>query len=326
MVLSLISRDFEVCSDDGRRLRVNVTGASDGYPVFLMHGTPGSRRGPRPRGIVLYRLGLQLVSYDRPGYGRSDRAEGRVVADAAHDVASIARALRIEEFAVVGRSGGGPHALAAAALYPDLVSSVAVLVSLAPRNARGLDWFGGMSEHNVREFMTADDGSDPDFQEVRQWAAAVGRDPRHMFQLLHPDLCEFDHRVVGDVALRGLLLDTYREGLRQGPEGWIDDVVAIRRPWGFELSGIRARTLLWHGANDRFSPVEHSYWLHRQMTAARTSATLHIQPKIGHFGAVEVLPEVLSWVVDGVSSVERSSFSSATATDRSPPRVATHSG
>ena len=143
-----------------------------------------------------------------------------------------------------------------------------------------------------------------------------------MIQLLRPDLCEFDHRVVGDVALRRLLLDTYREGLRQGPGGWIDDVVAFRRSWGFELSDIRARTLFWHGANDRFSPVEHSSWLHRQMTGARTPATLHIQPKIGHFGAVEVLPDVLSWIVDGLHSVERSAFSGRTTSvvDR-PSRV-----
>jgi pimeloyl-ACP methyl ester carboxylesterase len=308
--LSLTSHDVEVCGDDGRRLQVNVTGATDGYPVLLMHGTPGSRRGPRPRSVVLYRLGIKLVSYDRPGYGRSDRDEGRTVADAALDVMTIARALGIDDFAVVGRSGGGPHALAVAALQPERVSSVAVLVSLAPYNAGGLDWFEGMNEHNVREFMAVDDQSDPHFDDLLQWAEAVGRDPRHMIEVLRPDLCEFDHRVVGDVALRRLLLDTYREGLRQGPGGWIDDVMAFRRPWGFELSDIRARALLWHGADDRFSPVEHSYWLHGQITGGSTPAELHIQPEIGHFGAVEVLPDILSWVIDGISSVERSAFSS----------------
>jgi pimeloyl-ACP methyl ester carboxylesterase len=307
--LTLVSCDFEVCDDSGRGLRVSVAGASDGYPVFLMHGSPGSRRGPRPRGIVLYRLGIRLITYDRPGYGRSDRAEGRTVADAAHDVATIARALRIENFAVVGRSGGGPHALAVAALCPDLVSSLAVLVSLAPYNAGGLDWYEGMNEHNVREFMAADHEVESHFRDLRLWAEAVRRDPQRMIEILRPDLCELDHRVVGDVALRRLLLETYREGLRQGPGGWIDDVVAFRRPWGFELSDIRARTLLWHGENDRFTPVEHSHWLHRQIACATARAKLHVHPKIGHFGAVEVLPEILSWILDGISSVERSPFS-----------------
>jgi pimeloyl-ACP methyl ester carboxylesterase len=252
-----------------------------------------------------------LISYDRPGYGGSDRVEGRTVADAAHDVAAIARELQIENLAVVGRSGGGPHALAVAALYPDLVSSVAVLVSLAPYNAGGLDWYEGMNEHNVREFTAADDQTESHFRDLRLWAEAVRRDPERMFDILRPDLCEFDHRVVGDVALRRLLLETYREGLRQGPGAWIDDVVAFRQPWGFTLSDICARALLWHGANDHFTPVEHSYWLHRQIARATARVKLHVQPEIGHFGAVEVLPEILSWIVDGISSVERSPFSCA---------------
>ena len=306
--MSLNSSDFEVRGDDGRKLQVNVTGASDGSPVFLLHGTPGSRRGPRPRGTVLHRLGVRLISYDRPGYGLSDRAEGRSVADAAHDMAAIAKALRIERFAVVGRSGGGPHALAVAALYPGLVSSVAVLVSLAPYNARGLDWYAGMNDYNVREYTAADADADMDFHSLRGWAEAARQDPRHMIESLRSDLCEFDHRVVGDVALRRLLLDTYREGLRQGAEGWMDDVIAFRRPWGFELSDIRSRTLFWHGADDRFSPVEHTFWLHGQITGG-ARAELHIQPEIGHFGAFEVLPEVLSWIVGGVSSVDRPAFS-----------------
>src|ERR1039457_6640174 len=99
-----------------RKLSVETLGAPEGKPVFLLHGTPGSRYGPRPRGIILYRLGIRLITYDRPGYSGSDRNRGRSVADAADDVAAIADALGIDRFSVVGRSGGGPHALACAAL------------------------------------------------------------------------------------------------------------------------------------------------------------------------------------------------------------------
>ena len=71
------------------RLSVESLGAPDGKPVFLLHGTPGGRNGPRPRGIVLYRLGIRLICYDRPGYGDSDRQYGRTVADAVTDTSSI---------------------------------------------------------------------------------------------------------------------------------------------------------------------------------------------------------------------------------------------
>src|SRR5262245_22879736 len=124
---------------------VEVDGDAGGWPVFLLHGTPGSRNGPRPRSGVLYRLGVWLISYDRPGYGRSPRHAGRLVADAAADVETIANELSIDRFSVVGRSGGGPHALACAALLGDRVARAAVLVGLAPTDARGLAWFNGMT-------------------------------------------------------------------------------------------------------------------------------------------------------------------------------------
>src|SRR5690606_26673026 len=120
-----------VVTPDGRRLAVEQRGRPDGHPVFLLHGTPGSRLGPRPRASVLYRLGIRLITFDRPGYGGSDRMRGRRVADVAADVACIADALGLGAFAVVGRSGGAPHALACAALMPDRVTRVAALVGLA---------------------------------------------------------------------------------------------------------------------------------------------------------------------------------------------------
>ena len=110
---------------------------------------PGKPAGPHPRSSVLHRLGVRLISFDRPGYGGSDRLEGRRVADAAADVLAIADAYELEKFAVVGRSGGGPHALACAALLPERTTKTAVLVGLAPHGADGLDWFDGMAQSNV---------------------------------------------------------------------------------------------------------------------------------------------------------------------------------
>ena len=89
---------------------------------------------------------------DRPGYGDSDRLAGRSVAAAAADVAAIADAYGLDRFGVVGRSGGGPHALACAALLPGRVTKAAVLATLAPGNAEGLDWFAGMTESNVEAY------------------------------------------------------------------------------------------------------------------------------------------------------------------------------
>jgi pimeloyl-ACP methyl ester carboxylesterase len=105
--------------------------------------------------MVLHGLGVRLITFDRPGYGESDRQEFRQVADVVPDVEAIADALGVEQFAVLGRSGGGPHALACAALLPDRVTRAGILVSLAPWGADGLDWFAGMSDSNIDEFTWA---------------------------------------------------------------------------------------------------------------------------------------------------------------------------
>src|SRR5258708_2328394 len=101
---------------DGRQLAVRVSGHPTGHPVVVLHGTPGSRVGPFPKTRVLYELGVRLISFDRPGYGGSDRLDSRRVADVVPDVVAIADELNLNLFAVLGRSGGGPHALACAAL------------------------------------------------------------------------------------------------------------------------------------------------------------------------------------------------------------------
>jgi pimeloyl-ACP methyl ester carboxylesterase len=250
----------------------------------------------------VYRLGVKLVSYDRPGYGGSDRLEGRSVADAAYDVAEIARQLGIDDgFGVVGRSGGGPHALAAAALCEN-VSSVATLVSLAPYDGGDLDWYSGMNAYNRREFMAVDAETQALLDRLAGWAADAKRDPHTMIEMLRAELSESDDRVVGDVGLRALLLQTYREGLRNGADGWIDDVLAVRSPWKFQLSEVTCPAYIWHGEDDRFSPVEHSAFLFRELGTDEAEKHLQIEQQIGHFGAVETLPRILAWVVGNVQA------------------------
>jgi pimeloyl-ACP methyl ester carboxylesterase len=289
------ARDGAVETADGRFLTVEVSGAPNGIPVVLMHGTPGSRSGPKPRPSVLYRLNVRLVTYDRPGYGGSDRHESRKVADAATDVEAIADTLGIPSFAVVGRSGGGPHALACAALLGERVTRAAVLVGMAPADAPGLDWFQGMNEGNVTEYTAANAANASavtDLLSVKVDAARA--DPETLLreieaQLRDPDP---DKRLLEHVSMRKLLVDTYREAVRTGPYGWIDDVIALSSEWGFSLESIRCPVRLWHGANDTFSPVDHAHWLARRIDRAE----IHVEPNAAHFKAVEVLPDMLSWL------------------------------
>jgi pimeloyl-ACP methyl ester carboxylesterase len=261
--------------------------------VFLLHGTPGSRLGPLPRGRVLYELGVRLITFDRPGYGWSDRLVARLVADVVPDVQAIADELGLDRFAVIGRSGGGPHALACAALLPERVTRAGVLVSLAPWAAEGLDWFAGMADSNVREYTAAATAPEALTAHLVQAAARIRADPASHVNTLNPEMPEADRRIVADVGIRALLAQNFAEALRDSAAGWIDDALAFCAPWGFNLAAIKAPVLLWHGQNDVFSPASHARWLAEQIP----SAIMSIRPDTAHFGALEVVPDVLSWLI-----------------------------
>ena len=277
---------------DGRQLSTQMYGDPDGRPIFLLHGTPGSRLGPRPRSAVLHRLGVRLISFDRPGYGESDRLEGRRVADAATDVLAIADACGLEKFAVVGRSGGGPHALACAALLPERLTKAAVLVGLAPRGADGLDWYDGMAQSNVLEHNAAAKGYAGLAAFTEAAADAVRADPASLLASLQADMPDPDRRVVADRGIRSMLLETYAEALRTSAFGWIDDAMAFYSPWGFEPATVTVPVLLWHGASDNLSPASHARWLADRIP----SATVVVQAGAAHFGALDVLPDILRWL------------------------------
>jgi pimeloyl-ACP methyl ester carboxylesterase len=204
---------------------------------------------------------MRLLGYDRPGYGGSDHHPARRVADAAADVAAIADALGIERFAVEGGSGGGPHALACAALLSSRVVAAASLAGVAPYPAEALDWLDGMGHDNVLEFSAALAGRDELESFLRGLAGQMlASEPESLAEALRT-LCS-----PADVAaLTGeyaeYLHAAVRRGVSESIEGWIDDDFAFVTPWGFQLKDIRVPVQLWHGAEDLFVPIAHGRWL-----------------------------------------------------------------
>jgi pimeloyl-ACP methyl ester carboxylesterase len=259
----------------------------------MLHGTPGSRRGPRPKHSVLYRQGIRLIGYDRPGYGDSDRLPGRDVAHAAADVATIADHLGIGTFAVVGRSGGAPHALACAALLPYRVTRAAALVSIAPHDAKSLDWYSGMTEENVTAFRCAEAGHRGLAARLDARAARIRDNPASQFPFDGDALPGPDRRVVADFTIRAMLVDSFAAGVKTSSLGWIDDVMAFTAPWGFDPAKIACPVLLWHGDLDTFSPVTHTRWLAGRIPRSE----LVVEEGAAHFGALNALPGVLNWLI-----------------------------
>ncbi|HTJ66331.1 MAG TPA: alpha/beta hydrolase [Actinospica sp.] len=285
---------------DGRALAYEEFGNPNGKPVFSLHGTPGSHRGPRPRGLRLYPRGIRLIGYDRPGYGDSDRCEGRRVADAAADVEDLADRLGIERFAVVGRSGGGPHALACAALLPERVTRVASLVTCAPRDLMGERWYDGMAERNIEWYRVAELGIDAYTEFVADDMNRKRADPESALPSSHADVPKADRAASSEYGIKSGLVDTYAEALRHGIGGWIDDNLAMISPWGFDPATLTTPVKLWHGADDVFSPVAHSTWLKQCIPHAE----LDIADGKAHLGAIEELPRLLLWLTEGLERAD----------------------
>jgi pimeloyl-ACP methyl ester carboxylesterase len=284
--------EIPVPARDGRRLTAAAYGPHDGHPVISMHGTPGSRLQAPPDVSLLDRTGIRLITYDRPGYGASTRHKGRRVVDAAVDVATVADAFAVQRFAVLGFSGGGPHALAAAALLPDRVTRCAAVASVAPMDAQGLDFFAGMSPGNLEEFDAALAGLDTLEIALDAVAGAVAEDVYAFLAALRADLPEVDAAVLDRPDVNQLYADSVGEGLREGPGGWVDDDLAFAAPWGFDVGRISVPVGVWHGTLDTLVPVAHAGWLAQVVPGAEG----HLVVGAGHLGMLDQLGEIFVWL------------------------------
>ena len=284
-----------VTTSDGRTLTVREGGDPEGFPVLSISGTPGSSMlyPPHIRDAAIQ--GIRLFSYDRPGYGGSTRQKSRKVADCAADIATVSDALGLERFAVWGISGGGPHALAAAALLPDRVIAVAALASVAPYDADGLDFLEGMGEQNVEEFGKIFEGEDVHRASMeKQREELLSATPEQLVELWQTLLGPSDREVATGV-LAAFLLDHIRAGIGPSGDGWIDDDLAFVAPWGFDLASIRIPVQIWQGAQDQFVPYGHGVWLAEHIPGVDARLTA----EDGHLTLAERrVPQVHRWLLE----------------------------
>lgn len=221
--------------------------------------------------------GIRLLSCARPGYGSMPDGD-RAIADGATTTAAVLDAARVDRAAVLGYSGGGPHALAAAALLGDRIVAVACFASPTPYSGDE-SWFRGMAGGGAA---------------VR--AALDGRQARTLFE----ESEEFEPSSFNDddyTALAGtwqaLGEDVRRSFRGTGHGGLVDDDLALVRPWGAALRDIRAPVRLWHGSDDRVIPVDHS----QALLSKVPSATREVVAGAGHVSVLNRIPDAYDWIL-----------------------------
>ena len=272
------SKEQSVRLRDGRTLAYAEAGDPSGFPVVSCHGTP-SCRFPGEWAQAAEAAGARFVQADRPGYGLSDFNPEQTLLRCAADVAQLTDALRLEHFAVVGTSGGGPYAAACAHAFPDRVTALGLVCGVGPFwdvpeiDADVTEESGGW----IRELIDLA-RSDPNAaaahaeEECRRDAEMAEGDPadwvRYWFE--SESTPSADRELVTQGEQRADMVAALREALRSGIDGYVqDELILTVRPWGFRPEEITVPAYLWHGERDTLAPAAGARYLARLIPGCR---------------------------------------------------------
>ena len=274
---------------DGRTLDYFLDDAAPADAGLLIshHGTPAA--GPLDPALVepARAHGLRIVELVRPGYGGSTRQPGRSIADVVPLVRALADHLGHDRFVTLGWSGGGPHALATAALMPDRCAAALSLAGVAPFDAQGLDFLAGMGQDNIDEFGAALRES----AQLEAFLTAMAADLATVTGAQVNDALDSLLPPVDKAHLTGAAADHMAAELRwsvaNGIWGWFDDDIAFTRPWGFDLRAITVPVHIWQGSDDLMVPFAHGQWL----AAHLPTAQVRLEDGEGHLSLIAHIDE-----------------------------------
>ncbi len=266
-----------ITTPDGRALEVARVGVDDGAAVVFHHGSPGAASMVGALEAVARRHGLLIVTMSRAGYGHSDARPGRNVASVVEDVVSLRRHYGISRYVAMGWSGGGPHALACAALDVDCLGALSV-AGVAPIDA-DFDWTEGMGPENLEEFALAREGGEAYVAHMNAVASefATAR-AQSIVALFGGLLSDADRAALADESTRETLARGCRDAFVSSAAGFIDDDRAFFSPWGFDPASIEVPVEVWFGDQDLMVPPTHGDWLARTVP---TAIAVH-RPAEGH--------------------------------------------
>jgi pimeloyl-ACP methyl ester carboxylesterase len=275
---------------DGRRLCYAEFGDPHGLPVLAIHGTPGSRFMFGLTDKAARERGLRVIAPDRPGYGHSDYRRNPSLMRSAEDFIALADTLELEQLAVIGVSGGGPHAIATVSAIPDRVALLALISPVGPvaecrkhvrmsRMHRLIFTRMGRSPQACATFFWSLRG-------MVRWVPGVA------YRALQQRVTRSDQAVLGRPEVKASLQTAIREGLKPGIKGALQDLRLFCSPWGLPIAEIDVPTVMWQGSDDTIVPPSVSYHLAAQLPNCR----LDVIQEAGHYWGFANFARVLDTV------------------------------
>lgn len=265
---------------DGRQLGYKEYGDKEGIPVMVFHGTPGSKFWYSEDDEHAHSLGVRIISTDRPGFGTSDKMANRSLLDWPNDLLELADGLGLDQFSVIGVSGGGAYAAACAYTIAHRLSHVSMVSSVAPfkngkppksmlkenRIAFALckyaPWLVNYSYKLQKKLME---------QKPEKFIAEVKKGNKH--------LNEGDRQYIQtDEQIKDMMVHLKGAFLIR-VDGVVEELILLAKPWGFEFKDIDIPIHIWHGESDRMAPFEEI----ENVARALPQPIKHFVPKAGHF-------------------------------------------
>lgn len=261
---------------DGRTLAFDEYGDPGGRPLLYFHGWPSSRLEAAVIEAAAQRQGVRVVAPDRPGFGLSTFRPHRRLTDWPGDVIELADALHLEEFDVLGWSGGGPYVAVCAWKIADRLRAAGIVSGQGPP-----DLPDALAEMRGRNRLLLQLGRRAGWMaRPLLWRArrAIERRPAPFFDELVTDLPPADRDLLTQPEQRERLRRTALEAFRGGLRGAVQENAIYARPWGFELRDVTHPLLLWHGELDVNAPP--AFARHLAAAVPHSRATFH--PDEGH--------------------------------------------
>ena len=281
-------KDLLFTRSNGQTVAYFDYGQSDDV-VFLHHGTPSA--GPIAP-LVCRNAdanGLRIIEVVRPGYGNSEAISDRTVNTSAQINLEVANALGIENFAITGISGGGPHALASAHLAGNRCIAQLIIAGMAPFDVPDFDFFAGMTERDREAWnlpLTSMEDFEVSVSKMATKCSSYDLDQIKAMLNVDPDNSLSEERISSIQAM-------WRYSFSQGSIGLRDDSLAFLKPWGFSLDEISIPVQLWVGTKDVNVPPAHTYFLSRMIP----NSELRIVEDKNHFTIWEsALDDGFKWL------------------------------